>query len=139
MEPMKLNGLERKVEGCEPTRTLPGKYIVDVNLPTDIKELDSEAFLEMLDEEGLSYTGIIKDILYGFNDRRRMGYLQAYEAGEQGRSTVWIGLNQKIAELEVVPRAVKSIGSKNMQEYAQRILEIVVTFVEDETNYSNQQ
>lgn len=135
MQDMKLNKIRRVVDVCEPTELFPAVYNVDANYQGPEYKLKREDLFDILEKEGLEFSGVSCHIQHGFNDRNAMGIKEAFEAKIKGSSNVWIGLNEVIVNLEILPATLRGLKSETHFEYAQRILEKVVTFVETADNY----
>jgi hypothetical protein len=135
MHNMRLNNIQRTVDVCEPTDIFPGVYNTDANYQGPLEQLDRARLFEALAEEGLTYSGVDHDIQHGFNDVNAMGVEEAAAAKTAGKSHVWIGLDGRVVNLEVLPATIQGLQSETHLEYAQRILEQVVTFVETPKNY----
>jgi len=132
---MKINNIQRVVDVCEPSRQFPGVYNVDANYQGPLDQLNRQTLFDILAKEGLDYSGVDHSIQHGFNDRNAMGVEEADAAKAEGKSHVWIGLDYHLVNLEVLPKTVEGLKSETHLEYAQRILELVVTFVETPSNY----
>ena len=135
LRPLKLNNIERVVHGGEPTELFSGFYSVDTNNQGSLERLDRQSLFDILAEEGLDYSGVDHETQHGFNDHNVLGVEEAKTAKSNGKSYIWIGLDNRGVFLEVLPKTFKELGEESHLEYAQRILEHVVTFVETSDNY----
>ncbi|MBR9704047.1 hypothetical protein GOV12_01440 [Candidatus Pacearchaeota archaeon] len=132
---IKINNIKREVYVDEPTDVLPGTYNVDANYSGEFEKLDTAKLLGILQKRGLEPSGYTIDVQCGFNDRKVLGDRLTDEKKADGLSTVWIGLDGRIVNLEIVPDAAKLIEDGAHLEYAKGILEVVVGYVEDPGNY----
>ncbi len=136
MNSARLNGIERVVRVSEPTDSLSGTYSTDINYQGPLDQLNRDGLFEVLGKEGLDYSGVDHDLQNGFNDRKVMGE-EAEIAKADGRAFFWMGLGYDVVHLEVLPKIVGKLESETSFEYASRILDKVVTYVETRENYSD--
>jgi len=134
MVKMFLNGLEREVDMVEPNHSFPGVYNVKATYVASVDLLNRQRLFELLQKQGLEYSGADWDIQHGFNDLQAMGWEAAGRAKVEGKSYIWIGLDGKLVNLEVLPEIVRGISERPI-DYAHRILDTAVTFVEKLENY----
>ena len=127
--------INRELRIFEPTEMFSGDYTTDVNYQGDLTKLKKRELFNVLAKEGLKYSEINIAQVYGFNDEKVMGIEAVIRANAEGNQPIWITLGDRIIQLEIAPVIFKIIGYDKHVNYATKILEKIVPFVETRTNY----
>ena len=139
MDYMVLNKIKREVNVIKELGQIAGVYTVKADYKGPLDKLNRTCLYDILKEEGLDDSGKDAENQHGFNDRNAMGVQRAKVAKAKGKSNVWIGLNGYTVNLEILTETIKGLQSENLFNYAERILDKIVTFVETASNYQSQE
>ncbi len=133
---MELNGLAREIVGTDALINAAGTYLVDATYAGPVERLKVTSLYAVLEgRHGLRPSRVVhNDEEWGFNDHRVMG-VAAGIATRMGSSHLWLSLNGETVWLQVSSEIVRNLDGETPREYAQKILDSVVTFVETPQNY----
>ncbi len=133
---MELNGLERAIDGYDATARQEGVFFLPVNYAGPVARLKTEALYRVLEaEHGILRSGVTCGEETGFLDEKVVGAEAVKVARHESKSHLWTVLDGRTAWIMVLPEIAKNLEGETPREYARRILDTLVTFVETPQNY----
>ncbi|MBT3298128.1 hypothetical protein HN385_04340 [archaeon] len=132
---MKMEGINRVVDYLAPDGMTFSRYLVDAKYAGNISNLNKDELIELLEEKtSLVDSEVDYQTQRGFNDPNIMGVEEADKAKFEECSNVWVGVDGYTVELQLLPKVTNNLRN-NVHTYAYRILNEVIAFVEDPSNY----
>ncbi len=134
---MYLNGSIRAVNSIDTDGFFSGRYNVNINIPDSRHKLDLNGLYSKLEEISFNFSGVInEDIEYGFNDLNVLDKLNYKNWIKDGSSIAYLSILETKVSLELIKEYDGYLPTGGYTKYVGRILDRVVTYVEDSENYS---